>query len=66
MPHIHVFLVAPLGAGDMAAPGADRHEGRVSVRETANYAGPSADLPVEPFNSVIGADPTPVFKGGPA
>ena len=27
--HVHVFLVAPLGARHMAEPGADQHQSRV-------------------------------------
>lgn len=44
--HVHVLLVAPLGAGHMAQPGADQHEGGVAVRETAHYTGSAADIPV--------------------
>ncbi len=47
--HIHVLLVAPLGAGHMAQPGADKHEGRVAVRETTHHTGAAADLPVQPL-----------------
>ena len=46
MLHVHVFLVAPLGASHMAEPGTDQHESRVAVREAANYTGAAADLPV--------------------
>lgn len=63
MLHIHVLLVAPLGAGHMAQPGADQHEGGVAVWETAHYTSAAADLPVEPFNDVIGTDASPVFAG---
>ena len=51
--HIHVLFVAPLGAGHMAQPGTDQHEGGVAVRETAHYTSAAADLPVQPFNDVI-------------
>lgn len=40
VPHIHVLLVAPLGTGDMAEPGADQHQRRVPIWEAAYYAGP--------------------------
>ena len=63
MLHVHVLLVAPLGAGHMAQPGADQHEGGVAVWETAHYTSAAADLPVEPFNDVIGTDASPVFAG---
>ena len=61
--HFHVFLVTPLGAGHMAQPGTDQHEGGVSVREAAHHTGTTADLPVESFNDVIGTDTSPVFAG---
>ena len=35
MLHVHVLLVAPLGADHMAKPGADQHQGRIAVWETA-------------------------------
>ena len=47
----------------MAQPGADQHEGGVAVWETAHYTSAAADLPVEPFNDVIGTDASPVFAG---
>ena len=53
MLHVHVFLVAPLGAGHMAQPGTDQHEGGVAVRETAHYPSAAADLPIQPFNDVM-------------
>ena len=37
MLHIHVLLVTPLGAGHMAQPGTDQHEGGVAVREAAHH-----------------------------
>ena len=63
MLHVHVLPVAPLGTGHMAQPGTDQHEGGVAVREAAYHAGTAADLPVEPFNDVIGTDAGPVFAG---
>ena len=61
--HVHVLLVAPLGAGYMAQPGTDQHEGRVAVRETARHTGAAADLPVQPLNDIVGADTGPVLTG---
>ncbi len=49
------------GAGHMAQPGTGQYEGGVAVREAAHYTGTAADLPVEPFNDVIGLDTGPVF-----
>ena len=63
MLHVHVLLVAPLGTGHMAKPGADQHQCRVSVRETAHYPGAAANLPVEPLNDIVGPDTSPVFAG---
>ena len=51
--HVHVFLVTPLGTGYMAQPGTDQHEGGVAVRETAHYTSAAADLPVQPFNTLL-------------
>ena len=59
MLHVHVLLVAPLGAGHMAQSGADQHEGGVAVRETAHHASAAADLPVESLNDVIGTETIP-------
>ena len=63
MLHVHVLLVAPLGAGHMAQSGADQHEGGVAVRETAYHPSAAADLPVQPFNDIIGTDAGPMFTG---
>ena len=61
--HVHVFLVASLGARHMAKSGADQHQGRVSVRERLHHARPAADLPVQPLDHVVGTDAGPVFAG---
>ena len=61
--HIHVLLVAPLGAGHMAQPGTDQHEGRVAIREATYHTGAAADLPVQPFKDIVGADTGPVLTG---
>ena len=47
----------------MAQPGTGQHEGGVAVREAAHYTSAAADLPVQPFNDVIGTDASPVFAG---
>ena len=41
MLHVHVLFVAPLGAGHMAQPGTDQHEGGVAVREAVHGAIPN-------------------------
>ena len=61
--HIHVLLVAPLGAGHMAQPGTDQHQSRVTVRETAHHTGAAADFPVQPLNDIVGADTGPMLTG---
>ena len=40
--HIHVLLVAPLGASHMLQTGTDQHEGRVAVWDAAYYTGVAA------------------------
>ena len=61
--HVHVFLVAPLGARHMAEPCADQHQGGVAVRERPYHSRPSADLTVQPLDHVVGADAGPVLAG---
>ena len=63
MLHIHVLLVAPLGASYMTQPSADQHQGRIAVRECSHHTGPAADLPVQPLNHIVGANPGPVLIG---
>lgn len=63
MLHVHILLVAPLGAGHMAEPGTDQHEGRVAIRESAHHPGAAADLPVESLDHIVGADSRSVFVG---
>ena len=59
--HIHVLLVTPLSASHMAKSGTDQHEGRVAIRESPHHASSAADLPVQPFYYIVGADTSPVF-----
>ena len=61
--HVHVFLVAPLGARHMAQPGADQHQGGVAVRECPHHTGAPTDLTVQPLDHVVGADARPVLAG---
>ena len=60
--HVHVLLVAPLGAGHMAQPGTDQHEGGITIREGPNRTGPAADLPIEPLDDIVGPDAGPMLK----
>ena len=61
--HVHVFLVAPLGARHMAESRAVQHQGRISVRECPHHASAAADLTVQPLDHVVGADARPVLTG---
>ena len=61
--HVHVFLVAPLGARHMAEPGADQHQGGVAIRECPHHTGAPADLTVQPLDHVVGTDAGSVFAG---
>ena len=63
MLHVHVFLVAPLGARHVAKSGADQHQGGVAIGECPHHPRPSADLTVQPLDHVVGADARPVFAG---
>ena len=60
--HVHVLLVAPLGAGHMAQPGTDQHEAELPSGKLPTPSA-AADLPVQPFNDVIGTDASPMFTG---
>ena len=61
--HIHVLLVAPLGACHVAESGADQHQGGVPIRERPHHAGPAADLTVQPLDHIVGTDVRPVLAG---
>lgn len=63
MLHIHVLLVAPLGAGHMAQPGTDQHQSRVAVWATTHELGTATDLSIQSFNNIVGVDASPVFAG---
>ena len=47
----------------MTQPGANQHEGRVSIREGTYHSGAASDLPVEALNHVIRTDPRPMLRG---
>ena len=42
--HVHVFLVAPLGARHVAEPGADQHQGGVAIGECLHHTGAPTGL----------------------
>ena len=60
MLHVHILLIASLGAGHMAQ---DQHKGRIAIREGAHHPGAAADLPVEPLNHIVDADSCPMLIG---
>ena len=59
--HVHVFLVAPLGARHMAEPGTDQHQGGIAIRERPYHTGTSANLTVQPLDHIVGADTCPML-----
>lgn len=61
MLHIHVFFVVPLGTGYMTQPGADQHKGRIAIRESSYHTGSAVDLPVQPFDYIVGTNPGPML-----
>ncbi len=63
MLHVHVFLVAPLGTRHVAKPRANQHQGGVAIGECPHHTGAPADLTVQPFNHVVGADARPMLAG---
>ena len=62
MLHVHAPLVAPLGTGHMAQPGAEQHQSRVAIQERL-YTGTAVNHLVQPFNDNVGTDTWPVFTG---
>ena len=63
MLHVHVFLVAPLGARHVAEPGTDQHQGGVAIRERPHHARPPTDLTVQPLDHVVCTDAGPMLAG---
>ncbi len=61
--HTHIPLVALLGVGHIMQPSADQHESVVAIRETTHDTSAATNLPVEPFNDVIGMDASLVLIG---
>ena len=61
--HVHVLLVAPLGAGHMVQPGTDQHESRMAVRETAYHTSAAADLTVQLSITLLVRMRVPVLAG---
>ena len=61
MLHIHVLLVAPLSSRHMTQPRTDQHQSRVPVRERPHHTRPAANLSVQPFDHIVGADASPML-----
>ena len=62
--HTHVLLVAPLGICHVAKPRADQHQGEIPVGERLYHACcATADLVIQLFDYIVGADARPVFAG---
>ena len=61
--HVHVFLVAPLGARHMAEPGADQHQSGIAIGECPHHTGAPTDLTVQPLDHIVGADTRPMLAG---
>ena len=62
---IYVLLVPPLSAGYMVQPGTDKHKRRIAVRKAVHHTGTAADLPVQPLNDIVGADPNSGAQSAP-
>lgn len=62
MLHVHVFLAALLGTGNVAQSGADQHKCRIAVWESVDNTSPSPDLAVHALNDVIGSDLCPMLR----
>ena len=61
--HVHVFLVATLGARHMAEPGADQHQSGVAIGERPHHTGAPTDLTVQPLDHIVGTDARPMLAG---
>lgn len=53
----------PCGWYPVGQPGTGQHESRMAIREAAYHTSAAADLPVQSFNHIIGADSSPVLTG---
>ena len=59
--HVHVFLTAPLGPGNVPQPGTDQHQRGIPIRESTNDPRPAPDLPVHSFNHIVGSNLHPML-----
>jgi len=60
--HLQIAFGSPSSRGDVSQTGRHQHQWRVAVRKRSHDARSSANLPVEPFQRVVGADAPPVFR----
>lgn len=59
--HIQIAACGPWVAGDVANSDGDEHQGALAVGKVTHDAGATSDLPVQPFNHVVGVDPFTVL-----
>ena len=59
--HVEVLSRAPAGAGHVTQPSRHEHQRTAAVGEGAHDARPPADLPHDPLQRIVGADPRPVL-----
>lgn len=63
MLHVHVFLVAPLGARHTPELCTDQHQSGIPIGERTDNTGPPADFSVQALNDIVRSDSGPMFKG---
>lgn len=61
--HVQVAAGGPVVGGDVSDSCADEHQGAPAVGESAHDAGSPADLPVQSFDHVVGADAPAMLDG---
>lgn len=54
--HAQIAACGPWVAGDVANSDGDEHQGALAVGKVVYDASATSDLPVQPFNHVVGAD----------
>ena len=62
--HIQIAACGPWVAGDVANSDGDEHQGALAVGKVVYDAGATSNLPVQPFNHVVGVDPSTVLDRG--
>lgn len=61
--HVQVASGGPVVGGDVSDPSGDEHQGAPAVGVRADDAGSTSDLPVQPFDHVVGADAPTMLDG---